>query len=68
MKLYFKNSSGKELLIANVEDEEEAMCKIKKFCEERDYNIPYWRCWGSIDGDGIYYDVGSWSENFVLRR
>ena len=68
MKLYFKNSSGKELLIASVEDEEEAIREIKKFCEERDYNIPYWRGWGSIDGDGIWYDVGSHTEFFILKR
>lgn len=68
MKLYFKNSSGKELLIANVEDEDESMCEIKKFCEERDYKIPYWRCWGDLDKYGITYDVGSWSENFLLVK
>lgn len=68
MKLYFKNSVGKELLIANVEDEEEAMFEIKKFCEERDYRIPYYRCWGSINDDGIWYDVGSHIEFFILKR
>ena len=68
MKLYFQNSNGKERMVAEVENQEDAMSEIKKFCYERDFRIPYVRCWGDLNKDGITYDVGSWSENFVLRK
>lgn len=68
MKLLFKNSTGKEIAIANVESEREAMKEINRFCAERDFKIPYYRCYGSLDEDGINFDVGSWSESFILRK
>ena len=41
MKLYFENSQGKERLIAEVANEEEAYKEINKFCEERNFKIYY---------------------------
>ena len=68
MKLYFRNSNGKERLVADVENQEDAMSEIKKFCLEHDYRIPYVRCYGDLNDSGITWDVGSWSEFFVLRK
>lgn len=68
MKLYFQNSSGKEILISDVDNEEEAASRIKKFCNDRDFKIYYTRCWGSLEEDGITYDVGSHFEFFKLKR
>ena len=68
MKLYFQNSNGKERLVADVENQEDAMSEIKKFCNERDFRIYYTRAWGDLDKDGITYDVGSHTEFFVLKR
>lgn len=68
MKLFFQNANGVERVIANVDNEDSAMFEIKKFCEERDFKIPYYRVYGNIDEDGIRYDVGSHYEFFVLRK
>ena len=68
MKLYFQNSKGEERLISDVDSEDEAMKRIKKFCRERDFAIPYWRNWGALDDSGITYDVGSHTEFFKLKR
>lgn len=68
MKLLFQASNGNERLVAEVTSENEAMKKINDFCEERDYKIPYVRSWGSLDDEGITYDVGSHTEFFYLVR
>ena len=68
MKLSFRNSQGKERLIAEIDNADDVMTEIKKFCEERDFKIPYYRVWGNLDEDGVKYDVGSWSEFFILRK
>ena len=68
MKLYFQNSNGKKRLVAEVGNQEDAIREIKKFCEERDYRIPYVRRWGDLDKDGVTFDVGSWSESFILKK
>jgi hypothetical protein len=68
MKLYFQNYKGEERLIADVDSEDEAIMRIKKFCSDRDFTIPYWRNWGYLDSDGVTYDVGSHTEFFKLRR
>lgn len=65
MNVYFKNSNGKEILIGHAEDDNEAMKVIKKFCDERSFNIHYTRWWNR-DGRKIV-DVGSWSENFIIE-
>lgn len=68
MRLVFQNANGKERVIANVNNTEEAYSKIKEFCYDHDFHIPYTRVWGSLDEDGIFIDVGSWSENFKLTK
>lgn len=65
MKLYFQNANGKERLIAEVHDADEAYDKIKEFCSERDFKIYYTRCWKLSDGS-TKYDVGSHTEFFRL--
>ena len=65
MKLIFKNSHGKERVIANPQNEEESFKEINKFCDERNFEIYYIRSW--IIGNRKKYDVGSWSEFFYLE-
>ena len=65
MKLYFENSKGKRRLIAEPETEEEAAKEVYKFCEDRDFEIYYVRTWNTPDGLKVY-DVGSWTEFFLL--
>lgn len=65
MKLIFKNSYGKERVIANPQNEEEAFKEINKFCNERNFEIYYIRSW--MSGNRKKYDVGSWSEFFYLE-
>ena len=65
MKLYFENSRGVERLIAEVSTEEEAFKEINKFLDEHNYKSYYFRTWMS---NGVkYFDVGSWSERFLLK-
>jgi hypothetical protein len=66
MKLYFENSQGKERVIAEVKDENEAFKEINKFCEERNFKIYYVRIW-MVDGRKKF-DVGSHSEFFWLSN
>lgn len=65
MKLYFENSYGKRRIIAEPETEEEANKEIHKFCEDRNFKIYYIRTWRNEEGLKVY-DVGSWSEFFLL--
>lgn len=64
MKLIFENSFGKERVIAEVCDEKEAMKEINKFLDEHNYKSYYTRTWQKDNRK--YYDVGSWSERFIL--
>ena len=65
MKLLFKNSEGKERVIADVKDEKEAYTEMNKFCDERNFTIYYVRV--MAHGNRRCYDVGSWSEFFYLE-
>lgn len=65
MKLYFENSNQERILIAEPETEKEANKFINDFCEERNFEIHYMRTWREMDGLKVY-DVGSWSEFFLL--
>lgn len=68
MNLYFKNSQGKERLIgSNVTDESDAMTIIRKFCDERNFKIYYYRTW-IADNDTTVFDVGSYTEFFHLKN
>lgn len=66
MNLYFSNSKKQERLIATPATEKEALSEMKKFCEERNFEIHYYRSWAVGDRRRCY-DVGSWSEFFYLE-
>lgn len=64
MKLYFKNSRGKERLIAECETTKDVSREIHKFLDDHNYKSYYSRSW-EVDGR-IKIDVGSWSEFFLV--
>lgn len=66
MKLIFSNSEGKERVIANPKNEEEALEFIYAFCEERNFRIYYIRSW--MRDNRTKYDVGSHTEFFYLEE
>lgn len=69
MKVYFKNSSGKEMLIGNVTNNDESMKVINEFCDERGFKIYYTRMW--TDGDNqnrTWIDVGDHLCFFIIER
>lgn len=70
MKVYFKNSKGKERIIGK------ASCKkgkvrekstkiINDFLDSRNYKAPYWRI--TQHENNVHIDVGSWSEFFRIE-
>lgn len=65
MKLYFKNSQGKERLIAECETTKDVSREIHKFLDDHNYKSYYSRSWG--DEEKVMIDVGSYSEFFVLK-
>ena len=65
MKLYFENSRGERGVIAEPQTEDETWKEIHKFCEDRNFKIYYTRSWRNEEGLKVY-DVGSWSEFFLL--
>lgn len=67
MNLYFKNSQGTERLIGScITNENEAMKIIKRFCNERNFTIYYYRIW---ERDNVkVFDVGSHTEFFYLKE
>lgn len=70
MKVYFSNANKDERFLATCNDDNQVFEVIKEFCYERDYNIPYFRCWEKdVDGKKrTWYDVGSWSEFFFVEE
>lgn len=70
MFLYFLNSSNKYRLLNNKiknEDDPEIGKEIRRFLKEHNYTSYYTRCWKNGEGDTVY-DVGSWSEFFILSE
>lgn len=65
MYLIFQNSSKEERIIAEVETVTKAFEEINKFCEKRNYEIPYSRGWENKGR--MFIDVGSWTEFFILE-
>ena len=65
MKLYFKNSQGKERLIAECETVQEVHKEIDKFLNEHNFKSYYMRSWGNEDA--VTIDVGSHSEFFRIK-
>ena len=66
MKLYFENKYGQRRIIAEPETKDRAWEEIHNFCAERNFHIYYVRTWKIPDGAEVY-DVGSWSERFLLE-
>ena len=64
MKLVFKNSNNKKQDIADVQNEEQAINEIKKFCHNKNYSIPYLSV--TYHTNVIIYDVGSYTQCFYL--
>ena len=64
MKLYFRNSQGKERLIAECETLNEIHEEISDFLDEHNFKCYYTRSW-EVDGR-VKIDVGSWSEFFLV--
>lgn len=64
MKLYFENCQGKRRLIGEPETRSAADEIIRAFCEERNFHIYYIRNW--VQNGELVYDVGSWTEFFIL--
>ena len=65
MKLFFQNSKGKERLIAEPTNREETYKEINKFLDDHNFKSYYTRVW---EADGrLMFDVGSWSEVFILE-
>lgn len=67
MKVYFQNSSGKEILIGEADNDKQAMKIIKGFCRERGFDIPYTRCLEDTEKKRIVVDVSSWKEYFIIE-
>lgn len=63
--LYFENSQGLRREIGRPQSTEEIFQLIKDFLKAHNYKSYYIRIWKNEE-DEIYYDVGSWSEFFVL--
>lgn len=70
MILLFQNWQGDLRVISNPSTKDEVLKDIRKFCNERNYEIPYIRFWDKQLDDGTKkrtYDVGSHHEFFVLE-
>lgn len=68
MKLYFKNSKGKETLIGEPASYKEAVQKINDFLKDHNYTSYYMRLSMNREEHFIWFDVGSHSEFFYLRN
>lgn len=62
--LYFERSTGERVLLAKNVDREETYPVINKFLDDHKYKSHYVRSWEQ--GGELWFDVGSWSEFFVL--
>ena len=65
MKLFFKNGKGEERVIAEPSNREEVNKEINKFIDDHNFKSYYKRVW-ETDGR-LIFDVGSWSEVFILE-
>ena len=63
--LYFQRANGTYLLIKeNMADKTEAFREVNAFLKRHNYEPNYIRYW--TNADQTTFDVGSWSEFFVL--
>lgn len=65
MKLFFQNRYGKERLIAEPSNREEVNREINKFLDDHNFKSYYTRVWE--ENGKLIFDVGSWSEVFILE-
>lgn len=63
--LYFKRSNGERVKLEDNLTMETAMKPIKKFIDDHNYKSYYTRVWQREDE--IWYDVGSYTEFFILK-
>ena len=66
MKLYFEDSEGKRKFLNQVSDIKEANKIIYQLLKEYNFTSYYTRTWYENKKKEIYFDVGSWSEFFVI--
>lgn len=64
MKLTFMNSQNVERELAIVPNIDEAERVIRKFLEDHNFKFYYFKV--SLFPNKMVYDVGSWSEFFIL--
>ena len=66
-KVYFTNPSKRTSReIGKGRNLGKAQSVIYKFLEKNHYKASYWRHWH--DNYGYWYDVGSWSECFNIKK
>ena len=70
MKVYFKNSKGKERIIGKAsckkgKAREKSTKIINDFLDSKNYKAPYWRI--TYHENNVHIDVGSWSEFFRIE-
>ena len=68
MKLYFLDSRGNQRLVKENVEAKTAIKEIETYVHSLNpnYKIYYYRSWYSEDHKGTMYDVGSYTEFFVL--
>ena len=65
--VYFQNNCKDRRLIGAKETHEEAIMVIRDFLKSKNYDSPYWRSW--VDDKNLeWFDVGSWSEFFIIEK
>ena len=65
MRLLFQDSHDEERVIAEPSNKEEVNKEINKFLDDHNFKSYYTRVW---EADGrLIFDVGSWSEVFILE-
>lgn len=64
MKIYFENSYGERRLLAERDNQDGVWQVISNFLAQHKYRARYIRSW--TDDEGTWYDVGSWSELFLV--
>ena len=65
-KVFFYKNGEKIKEIGKGRNLGKAQRVIYKFLKKNHYKAPYWRHWH--DNYGYWYDVGSWSECFNIKK
>lgn len=69
LKLYFENSYGKRKFVGTYSKDSEIPDAINKYVKKinPNFKIYYYQFYENDNGE-IVYDVGSWSEFFILVK